>query len=170
MKRQDLSYLLRACVAAAGIAAVAACGGPATRVTVGKPAPSWSDPIATGGQLRSASLRGKAVYLNFFATWCPPCNDEAPWVESLQRRYASHGLVVVGIDMLENRASALRFRAQHSLTYPVVVDSGTLEELYNINGLPVHVFITRSGMINQLVVGEMSKSEIESAVQAIVNK
>ena len=170
MKPKAVPHALRTCIVAVAIAAVTACGSSTARIAAGKPAPAWSDPIATGGELHSASLRGKAVYLDFFATWCPPCNDEAPWVEALQQRYASRGLVVVGVDMLENRASALRFRAQHSLTYPVVVDSGTLEELYSINGLPVHVFITRNGIVNQLIVGEMSKSEIDSAVQAIVTK
>ncbi len=160
-------FLVMALVA---VAALAACGGSSSKVgiVVGNTAPNWSEPLSTGGQFSFASLHGKPVYLNFFATWCPPCKEETPWVETLQQRYASRGLHVVGIDMAENAQLAQRYRAQYRLTYPVVVDSGMLQDLYNINGLPVHVFIARNGTIQRLVVGEMAKSEIESAVKALL--
>ncbi|HUY41203.1 MAG TPA: TlpA disulfide reductase family protein [Candidatus Dormibacteraeota bacterium] len=149
---------------------LAACGtsSHATGIRPGDVAPSWTDPLSTGGRLAFSSLRGKPVYLNFFATWCPPCNDEAPWIEDLQRRYGTRGLHVVGIDMAESAPLAQRFRAKYHLTYPVVVDGGTLEQLYNINGLPVHVFIKRDGTIYRSVVGEMSKAEIQAAVRVIL--
>jgi thiol-disulfide isomerase/thioredoxin len=103
-------------------------------------------------------LRGKAVYLNFFATWCPPCNEEAPQIEALARTFAARGLQVVGVDVLENAGKAGAFRARHRLTYPIVVDSGTLRDQYEVNGLPVHVFIDRAGVVRKIVVGELSPS------------
>ena len=149
---------------------LAACGASshATGIRPGDVAPPWTDPLSTGGRFAFSSLRGSPVYLNFFATWCPPCNDEAPWIESLQRRYGMRGLHVIGVDMEESAPLAQRFRAKYHLTYPVVVDGGTLEQLYNINGLPVHVFIKRDGTIYRSVVGEMSKAEIQAAVRAIL--
>lgn len=147
---------------------LAACNGTRNAVAVGNPAPSWGDPLSTGGRMTSASLRGKPVYLNFFATWCPPCNAEAPWIESLSKQYAPRGLRIVGVDVEETTALAQRFRAKYDLTYPVLVDTGTLENLYRVNGLPVHVFIERDGTIHRIVVGEMSKSEILDAVKAIL--
>ena len=152
------------------VALLAACGASSHRVGVqiGDTAPQWSEPLSTGGTLSFASLKGKPVYLNFFATWCPPCNVEPPWIETLQRRYGGRGVHIVGIDMEEGAAAAQRFRAKYGLTYPVVVDSGTLQDLYNINGLPVHIFIKRDGTIAQTVVGEMSNAEIEAAVRAIL--
>ena len=71
-------------------------------------------PTCTGsGTLALASLRGKVVYLNFFATWCPPCNEEAPAIDALQRRStARRGLQVVGVDVLENAAESRRVSAR----------------------------------------------------------
>jgi cytochrome c biogenesis protein CcmG, thiol:disulfide interchange protein DsbE len=147
--------------------ALAACGG-SSHPVAGGVAPPWSDPLSTGGTMASASLRGDPVYLNFFATWCPPCNEEAPYIERLSRLYERRGLHVVGVDVEENAELAQRFRAKYHLTYPILVDTGTLENLYRVNGLPVHVFIERDGTIHQIVIGEMSKSQITTAVKAIL--
>ncbi|MGH7737643.1 MAG: TlpA family protein disulfide reductase [Candidatus Tyrphobacter sp.] len=150
--------------------ALAACAASSSHVGTipGDKAPPWSDPLSTGGTLSFASLRGSPVYLDFFATWCPPCNVEAPWIQGLQRQYAKRGLRIVGVDMQENATLVQRFRAKYSLTYPIVVDSGTLQRLYDINGLPVHVFIARNGTIERVVVGEMAHAAIESAVKTVL--
>ena len=135
---------------------------------VAKPAPDWTQPLSTGGTLTLSSLRGRPVYLNFFATWCPPCKDEAPYINTLQKQYASRGLQVVGIDELESAPQAESFRKQFHLVYPAVVDNGTLQAQYLINGLPVHVFIGRDGVIRKIVAGEMAHAEVLSAVRSIL--
>jgi cytochrome c biogenesis protein CcmG, thiol:disulfide interchange protein DsbE len=136
---------------------------------VGSPAPDWTEPKAGGGTLELSSLKGKAVYLNFFATWCPPCNEEAPAINALQQKYASQGLQVVGVDVLENAAAAQKFRDEHKLVYPALADSGTLRDEYNINGLPVHVFIDRAGIVRNVVVGELSPAEMDENVQKVLH-
>lgn len=113
-------------------------------------------------------MRGKAVYLNFFATWCPPCNEEAPYINQFQKEFASQGLQIVGVDELENRSKAQQFVDKYKLVYPALVDNGTLQSQYRVNGLPVHVFIDRSGVIEKIVVGEMSKTQIVSDIRAIL--
>jgi len=135
---------------------------------VAKPAPDWTMPTSTGGTLTMSALRGKPVYLNFFATWCPPCKDEAPFINKMQQQYAARGLQVVGVDELESAAQAEGFRRQYHLVYPAVVDSGTLQGQYLINGLPVHVFIGRDGVIRKMVAGEMSHADIQKNVQSIL--
>jgi cytochrome c biogenesis protein CcmG/thiol:disulfide interchange protein DsbE len=135
---------------------------------VGRSAPSWSEPSLPGPSLSSASLRGKAVYLNFFATWCPPCNEEAPTIDALQRTYGARGLQVVGVDVLENARKATLFRAQHHLSYPVVVDEGALRDQYDVNGLPVHVFIDRGGIVQKIVVGELPPEAMRVNVERIL--
>src|SRR6185312_16318418 len=127
---------------------------------VGQPAPAWSEPAVPSGTLSLASLHGKAVYLNFFASWCPPCNEEAPTLNALQKQYGSRGLQVVGVDVLENARKAEQFRSDHKLAYPAVVDDGTLRNQYDVNGLPVHVFIDRSGVVRDVVVGELSATDM----------
>lgn len=136
---------------------------------VGQPAPSWSEPSIPGPSLSLAALRGKAVYLNFFATWCPPCNAEAPAIDAIARTYGGRGLEVVGVDVLENTQKAAEFRSEHRLHYPVVVDGGTLRDQYDINGLPVHVFIDRAGIVRQIVVGEMSPAEMRGNVERVLH-
>ena len=130
---------IRLLVSVAAVAALAACGpsktassgnAAPTTAKIGEVAPAWSLPLSTGGTLASKSLIGKPVYLNFFATWCPPCNAEAPSVNALAQKYKSAGLVVVGVDEAESAAKAQLFRTQHRLTYAAVVDGGVLRDAY----------------------------------------
>jgi cytochrome c biogenesis protein CcmG, thiol:disulfide interchange protein DsbE len=176
----DNSFSLRRAFALALAGALAACGHAASSnaksdvsdqnavAHAGQPAPNFTEPSLPGPTLSLASLRGKAVYLNFFATWCPPCNDEAPQIEALQKRFASAGLAVVGVDVLENAKKAAQFQGRHHLSYPVVVDDGTLRNQYNVNGLPVHVFIDRKGVVQKIIVGELQPADMESNVRAIL--
>lgn len=134
----------------------------------GQAAPDFTAPLSTGGNLKLSSLRGKAVYLNFFASWCPPCNEEAPDVNALQKKYAKRGLVIVGVDELESAAKANEFLKKYGLVYRAVVDSGALRDEYSTNALPVHVFIARNGKVTLYREGEMSKAEIEAAIKRIL--
>ena len=89
----------------------------------GAPAPAFSLPRLDGtGDVSLASLRGKTVVLNFFASWCQPCKREAPDLESLWRHSRSDGLVVLGVDSGDAKGSARRFLSAHGVTYPVVFD------------------------------------------------
>ena len=73
---------------------------------VGQPAPLFTLPTVDGHPLALASLRGKPVYLNFYASWCGPCNEEAPSIGKLSARYKKRGLVVLGVNELENSQKA----------------------------------------------------------------
>lgn len=159
--------LLTGCASTAH-GAQSASSGPAV-AHVGQPAPAWSEPAVPSGTLSLASLRGKAVYLNFFASWCPPCNEEAPTLNALQKQYGGRGLQVVGVDVLENTRKAEQFRSDHKLAYPAVVDDGTLRNQYNVNGLPVHVFIDRSGVVRDVVVGELSANDMRDHVLKLLH-
>ena len=134
----------------------------------GDTAPAFTLPETDGKPLTLGSLHGKPVYLNFFATWCGPCNEEAPTIAKLQRAYAAKGLVVVGIDEQENAAKAKEFSKKYSLPYPVVVDGGTVYDAYGVLALPVHVFVDRNGRVKLYRLGEMSNAEIEAAVKSIL--
>jgi thiol-disulfide isomerase/thioredoxin len=155
-------------LAACGRGAGADSSASSQPARVGRAAPGWSEPSLPGPTLSLALLHGKAVYLNFFATWCPPCNEEAPAIDALARAYARRGLEVVGVDVLENARKAAAFRSEHHLAYPVVVDSGTLRDQYEVNGLPVHVFIDRGGVVRKIVVGELSPAAMRANVERIL--
>ena len=171
------SHRLRAVSALAAAAALASCSGASgtkgaaqadAHARVGEAAPNWHEATAQGPQLAMTSLRGKVVYLNFFATWCPPCNEEAPDIVALQREFGARGLQVVGIDVLENARKASDFQRAHRLDYPVVVDDGTLRDQYSVNGLPVHVFIDRRGSVRKIVVGELSAQQMRANVVSLL--
>ena len=160
----------RAVFAAALLVGVVGCAssGAPTVASVGKPAPAFDEPTSAGDKLALASFKGKAVYLNFFATWCPPCNEEASDVNALQREYAGRGLQVVGVDVLENAKKAKSFVALHHLTYPAVVDDGTLRDEYRINGMPVHVFIDRAGIVRKIAIGQLTRAQMTADVREIL--
>uniref|UniRef100_E6Q7X3 Putative Peroxiredoxin n=1 Tax=mine drainage metagenome TaxID=410659 RepID=E6Q7X3_9ZZZZ len=159
--------LSAAFVLLAGCSHSASSNAPA-HASVGAMEPSWSERTDKGSMLSSSSLLGKPVYVNFFASWCPPCNDEAPDIEALSKRYASRGLQVVGVDVMENADKAALFGREHNLTYPLVVDDGTLRDAYQLNGLPVHVFIDADGTVHAIRIGELTKAEMVRNIRAIL--
>lgn len=128
---------------------------------VGAPAPGFSLPrLDGGGSVSLASLRGKTVVLNFFASWCSPCKREAPDLQSLWRRYRSDRVVVLGIDSGDARNDARRFLSAHGVTYPIVFDpSEQLAGLYAVPGLPVTYVLNRQGrVVGDPVLGPVSDS------------
>jgi cytochrome c biogenesis protein CcmG/thiol:disulfide interchange protein DsbE len=133
----------------------------------GKPAPAFSVPSADGKTLSSDALRGKPVYLNFFASWCGPCNDEAPSIARLRAKYAKRGLTIVGIDELDAPDAAAAFQKKYANPYTLVgVDeSGALGKTYGTVGLPLHVFINRRGVVTSWNPGELDPVQIENLVK-----
>ena len=135
----------------------------------GKPAPDFTLPTIDGKPLTLSSLRGKPVYLNLFASWCGPCNEEAPSIGKLSDKYKAKGLNVIGVDELESADRGRGFLQKYHLSYVAVVDSdGKMGHDYGAIGLPVHVFIDRAGNVKLLRNGEMSPAEIEAAIKSIL--
>jgi peroxiredoxin len=161
MKRR----VLAAVVLAATFAPVAALAVP----RVGQPAPPFSLPTVDGKTLSLDSLKGQAVYLNFYATWCGPCNEEAPVIGKLGRKYKARGLTVLGVNELEDPHKAKEFLTKYHLAYTAVVDGdGKTGKDYGALGLPVHIFIDRSGIVKTYRLGEMNPDEIETAIKGIL--
>lgn len=112
-------------------------------------APLTGLPLATKmGTLDLRRYRGHVVYVNFFASWCPPCNAEAPALAALARTYAAKGLIVVGVDEGEGPSQALAFRNQYALPYPIAVDaSGSAGRPFGASALPTQVIFDRHGAL-----------------------
>jgi cytochrome c biogenesis protein CcmG/thiol:disulfide interchange protein DsbE len=113
-------------------------------------------------QLQLRSLRGKAVVLNFWASWCVPCKDEAPLLEAVARQHRSAGLIVLGVDAQDFRSDARRFVERYRLTYPVVRDDGTSTlTQYDVTGFPETWFIDRSGhLVGEHVQGPLTRERL----------
>jgi cytochrome c biogenesis protein CcmG/thiol:disulfide interchange protein DsbE len=129
---------------------------------VGAPAPLFSLPRLDGaGDLSLASLRGKTVVLNFFASWCAPCKREAPGLEKFWRRYRSDGVVVLGVDSGDAKSDARRFLSVHGVTYPIVSDPQETLAFgpYDLPGFPAtYVLNSRGRVVGNPILGPVSDS------------
>ena len=111
-------------------------------------------------QLTLSSLRGKAVLLNFWASWCGPCKDEAPHFEDVWRERRSDGLVVLGLDSKDLKHDARRFVRRFELSFPIVHDGeGQVSETYGVTGYPETFVIDRDGRIVDAIIGAVDSSE-----------
>jgi len=103
-------------------------------------------------------FRGKWVLLNFWASWCPPCRDETPDLQSFFEHNANEGLVVLGVNQQEKADAANTFLREFGVTYPVVLDTdGEVSETYGVGrGLPISFLIAPSGVIEKVYFGRLS--------------
>jgi cytochrome c biogenesis protein CcmG/thiol:disulfide interchange protein DsbE len=112
------------------------------------PAPAFDLPRFDGGTLALSSLRGQYVLVNFWASWCIPCRDEAPLLERAWREYRNRGLTVVGVNIQDLEPEARKFIAQFKVSYPNVRDrDGRVSRAYGITGVPESFFIDREGRV-----------------------
>jgi len=126
---------------------------------IGGPAPNFTlDRIDTSGRLDLASLRGKPVVLNFWASWCVPCKGEAKLLEHAWKQYRSQGVVFLGIDYNDVTSDARTFLSHHGITYPTVQDgSGAIGDKYGLTGVPETFFIDRDGrLVGSHIVGTIT--------------
>jgi cytochrome c biogenesis protein CcmG/thiol:disulfide interchange protein DsbE len=135
-------------------------------------APSFTLPrLDTTGQLSIASLRGKGVVVNFWASWCIPCKDEAPFLQETYERYRKQGLVVLGIDAQDFRQDAKRFIKRFGLTYPIVYDGeGSTLGKWGVTGFPETFFVDRTGrLVGERIAGgvdvERNRESFDRGVQ-----
>jgi cytochrome c biogenesis protein CcmG/thiol:disulfide interchange protein DsbE len=122
------------------------------------------------GQLELSSLRGKAVILNVWASWCGPCKEEAPYLEEVWQKNRARGLVVLGLDAKDFRADARRFATRYDLTFPLVYDGpGNAIDGYGVTGFPETFVIDREGKVVAgfagAVNGDDERSRLESAIR-----
>jgi peroxiredoxin len=134
---------------------------------VGKQAPEFDLSSVDGKPVKLSDYRGKAVLVNFWATWCGPCKIEMPWFVDLQNKYRDQGLQVIGISMDdEGKDQVKKFADQMGLNYVVVMGKDSVGEAFGgVQGLPMSFYIGRDGKIVEAVSGLVSKSEIEDNIK-----
>src|ERR1700730_5701902 len=133
----------------AGLVAVlgiqhAATGSP--HLKVGGPARHFAIDSLDGGKITSDKFQGRAVFLNFFATWCRPCKLELPYITK-QYAQSSSGIVFVGVDEEESAASVAAFDQLMGIKYTVGIDPGNVAADYLVEVIPTSVFIDRHGIV-----------------------
>jgi thiol-disulfide isomerase/thioredoxin len=143
----------------------------------GKPAPPFALETLDGKKVSLASYKGKAVMLNFMASWCAPCKVETPWLIQLRDQYASQGFEVIGISTDEldkddkkqnasDRAEIAKFVTGLHIDYPVVIDGDSISTPYGgIDALPTSFFVDRTGKVVASTIGLHDRSELEANIK-----
>jgi len=133
-------------------------------------APDFELHDASGKVVRLSDYRGKVVLLDFWATWCGPCNIEIPWFEEFQRTYKSRGFEVLGVSMDDDGWKAITpFAAEKKINYRVVLGNDKTGDQYGgIEALPTTFMIDRDGRIAKTFVGLSDKKEFQDAIESLL--
>ena len=148
---------------------------PASDPIVGHPAPGFSlaalRPPGGKSTLSLSDFKGAAIVLNFWASWCAPCKEELPLLESTWKQMQAQGkdIIFVGIDYQESSSAATGFLQQNSVTYPAALDaSGSVASHYGITSLPDTFFINRNGIVVSKELREITAQVLASNLKLIV--
>ncbi|MFZ0418984.1 MAG: TlpA disulfide reductase family protein [Candidatus Sulfotelmatobacter sp.] len=130
-------------------------------------APDFSLQSLDGKTLRLSDFRGKAVLLNFWATWCGPCKIEMPWFVELQNQYAAQGFQIVGVAMDDaSKEDIGKFAKDMGVNYPILIGKESVGDQYGgVPALPESFLIGRDGKIVDTIIGLRGKAEIEDAIK-----
>ena len=128
-------------------------------------APDFELKTLEGKVVHLRDYRGKAVLLNFWATYCVPCKEEMPWLVAFQKQYGPKGLIILGIAMDQSIDPIRKFAEKMEVNYPVLVGNQRIAGQYYVKGLPASIFIDRNGRITDQVAGGASHSFLENEIQ-----
>jgi thiol-disulfide isomerase/thioredoxin len=119
-----------------------------------------------GNDMSLSTLRGHAVLLDFWATWCGPCRAEAPVVNRIAQRYHDQGLAVIGVNTSDQSGTAAQYAKGHGLTYPIAQDPGDrAANAFGVESLPTLVVISKAGKITAFRSGTTSEAELDALVK-----
>jgi len=135
-------------------------------------APDFSLQSTTGETVTLSNLRGHAVLINLWATWCPPCRAEMPAIQKVYDEYKDQGLIVLAVNMTyqDSPSEVPPFLQEYNLTFPVLLDqSGSMAKSYELRSLPSSFFINREGTIQEVVIGgPMSETLLRTRIESIL--
>ncbi len=174
-QRNPLALVVVAIIAAAmlyfGLHAARRSGTSHSTAAYGAPAPDFTLESLDGKTVSLSEFKGKAVVVNFWATWCGPCKIETPWLVELQKEYGSQGLQIVGVAMDDSGKDEIsKFAKDMGMNYPVLLGKEAVGEAYGgVPGLPESFFVGRDGKIVDKIMGIEGKAEIEAAIKKALN-
>ncbi len=124
------------------------------------PAPDFSLRTTDNAVVKLSDYRGKVVFLNFWATWCPPCRMELPSMERLYGQLKGQAFVILAVNVDESEPDNVKnFAKSMNLTFPVLVDDGNVSKMYNVNAIPTTFIIRKDGTIDTIVDGARAWDE-----------
>jgi cytochrome c biogenesis protein CcmG/thiol:disulfide interchange protein DsbE len=160
---------------AAGFAFVPRITNGCGKAAANEPAPDFTATVVANPlepaqtSLTLSALRGHPVVLDFWATWCGPCQAEAPIVNAISQRYKDKGLVVIGVNTSDAEGLAARFAAKKGLLFPIVYDEGNaIANKYRADSLPTLVVVSKEGKIVAVRQGVTSDADLERLVRQVL--
>jgi len=136
--------------------------------SIGNFAPDFELESIAGGNVKLSDFKGKAVILNFWASWCPPCKEEMPLFENAYRA-KSDKIVVIGVNLQESRENIKVFIKKFEISFPILLDPNSeVKELYNVFTQPVTYFINKEGKIIGKKFGPLTGQEISEKVDKLI--
>jgi thiol-disulfide isomerase/thioredoxin len=164
-RQERAAAIVVVCLATVMLAATARA------IEVGAPAPAFALPAADGQVVALDGLRGRVVYVDFWASWCAPCRRSFPWMNTLQQRFGSRGLAVVAINVDKRRPDADRFLHQFPATFTVVFDpAGVTPAAYAVPGMPTSYLIDARGNVVQIEQGFLDdrRAALEARIESLI--
>lgn len=122
-----------------------------------------------GKTIRLSDFRGQPVWLNFWATWCPPCRAEMPDINAVYAEYAPKGLVILALSLGEDGETVRQYVQKAEMKFTVGLDSRReIASIYRVAGIPTHIFIDRDGVIRDMQVGGMSRDTMKKKLEKVM--
>jgi len=144
---------------------------PSQAIEVGQVAPAFELP-ARQGLLKSSDLKGRVVYLDFWASWCGPCKQSFPWMNEMNARYASKGLRIVGVNLDEKSQDANLFLGDNPASFDIAFDAKAVTpRQYGVKGMPTSLLIGPDGKVLMVHTGfkPTQRSELEQQIRQALN-
>lgn len=131
---------------------------------------AWALQDVNGRPISLAALRGKGIWINFWASWCPPCQSETPTLRDTYDKYKDRGLAMIGISVQEtNPADVAAYATKYAIGYTIAADlSADVLHLYRVYSLPTQVFIGPDGRIRKVLTGPLTVEQAAAEVEAIL--
>ena len=124
-----------------------------------------------GETLSLSELQGRVVVLNFWASWCKPCREEAPALESVWREYSPTSVAFVGVNVKDTRSNALAFMTRYGISYPNGADTyGRIARTYFVRGYPETLVLGKDGVVSQRYVGAVDEEQLRGSIQELLRQ
>lgn len=138
------------------------------RVQAGDQAPDFILEDMEGNKVQLSELKGKGIFLNFWGTWCKPCEKEMPYMERQYNHYKNHGVETLAVNIGESDIAIASFAEKYGLTFPILKDKdSSVTGIYDITPIPTTFLIDKDGKVLKVITGSMTEQDIEDNMELI---
>jgi cytochrome c biogenesis protein CcmG/thiol:disulfide interchange protein DsbE len=134
-------------------------------------APNFTLTSFDGRVVTLSELRGQVVVINFWASWCQPCRQEAAYLEQTWRKYQNQGVIFLGVDYVDTEPAALAYIKEFDITYINGPDLGTrISQAYNIQGVPETFYVAKNGELRGVKIGPLTEPELDYKIEELLRE